>query len=341
MDQHLDAERLAAFADGTLTRAERAALEAHAADCADCLQLLAAMARTEPPLARAGWRLPAWRWAVPIAAAATAVALWINVAPRRATDDAQAPTPAPTSEAQSAEKSAAAPPATPPPTESRDRIDRKRDAPPPAPLAKAAPARAGRGSERDAFADKPQALAEETLARKELGAVAQAPPPPPALPSPQPVAELPIATPSAESRPVGADSARVSQLRLSTRQAPLVEVVSSDPLFRWRATGGVIARSTDGGKTWTSSTTIPNVQLSAGAAPAPATAWLVGAAGVVLLTVDGTEWRRVAFPEAVDLISVSATSARDAAVTAADGRVFRTSDGGGSWSPQEIEGSPF
>ena len=47
MDQHLDAERLAAFADGSLSSAERVAVEAHAADCPHCLQLLAAMARTE------------------------------------------------------------------------------------------------------------------------------------------------------------------------------------------------------------------------------------------------------------------------------------------------------
>ena len=74
MDQHFDAERLAAFADGSLSSAERVAAEAHAADCPHCLQLLAAMARTheEPPRpSRAGWRLPVFvRWAAPLAAAA-------------------------------------------------------------------------------------------------------------------------------------------------------------------------------------------------------------------------------------------------------------------------------
>ncbi len=83
MDQHFDAERLAAFADGSLSSAERVAAEAHAADCPHCLQLLAAMARTheEPPRpSRAGWRLPVFvRWAAPLAAAATGLALWFNV----------------------------------------------------------------------------------------------------------------------------------------------------------------------------------------------------------------------------------------------------------------------
>src|SRR5215207_344089 len=56
MDQHFDAERLAAFADGSLAREERAAAEAHAADCPRCLHLLAAMARTdEPRTARRGF----------------------------------------------------------------------------------------------------------------------------------------------------------------------------------------------------------------------------------------------------------------------------------------------
>jgi hypothetical protein len=82
MDQHFDAERLAAFADGTLSAAERAAAEAHAADCAQCLQLLAAMARTheDPPPSPGAWRLPVFvRWAAPLAAAATGVALWVYV----------------------------------------------------------------------------------------------------------------------------------------------------------------------------------------------------------------------------------------------------------------------
>src|SRR4029453_8967611 len=84
MDQHFDAERLAAFADGSLTAAERAAAEAHAADCSECLQLLAAMARTheeQPRPSHGTWRLPLFvRWAAPLAAAATGVALWLNVA---------------------------------------------------------------------------------------------------------------------------------------------------------------------------------------------------------------------------------------------------------------------
>src|SRR5258708_3260556 len=76
----LDAETVAAWADDTLNRQERAAAEAHAAGCARGQALLAAMVRTTPPVAaRSWWRVSALGWAVPLAAAAAALIIWINV----------------------------------------------------------------------------------------------------------------------------------------------------------------------------------------------------------------------------------------------------------------------
>src|SRR5450759_3700493 len=53
----LDSETIAAWADDSLTAGERAAAEAHAADCARCQAVLAAMVRmaAAPPSA-AWWR---------------------------------------------------------------------------------------------------------------------------------------------------------------------------------------------------------------------------------------------------------------------------------------------
>jgi photosystem II stability/assembly factor-like uncharacterized protein len=51
----------------------------------------------------------------------------------------------------------------------------------------------------------------------------------------------------------------------------------------------------------------------------------------VLQTTDGRTWRRVTFPEPVDLIAVRATSADEATITAADRRTFSTKDGGKTW----------
>ena len=59
---------------------------------------------------------------------------------------------------------------------------------------------------------------------------------------------------------------------------------------------------------------------------------MVGRDGTVILTIDGTRWSRVAFPERVDLVAVNATDARVATVTTRDSRRFATRDGGVTWS---------
>ena len=79
----LDAETVAAWMDGVLAADVLAAAEGHAAGCARCQAVLSAMARTAPSVARRSW-WPAsltFRLLVPAAAAATALALWIAVAP--------------------------------------------------------------------------------------------------------------------------------------------------------------------------------------------------------------------------------------------------------------------
>jgi photosystem II stability/assembly factor-like uncharacterized protein len=58
----------------------------------------------------------------------------------------------------------------------------------------------------------------------------------------------------------------------------------------------------------------------------------VGAAGTVLRTTDGRAWRRTSVPDPADLAAVSAKDADIATVTTVDGRVFRTTDGGITWS---------
>jgi hypothetical protein len=71
----IDAEALAAWADGAMSRADRAAFEIHAADCARCQALMAAMARTEPPpIEPAWWRRTVFSWLMPLAAATAAIA---------------------------------------------------------------------------------------------------------------------------------------------------------------------------------------------------------------------------------------------------------------------------
>ena len=78
----LDAETLAALADGMLTSAARREAEAHLADCDRCQALSAVMVRAEVaagPLHGEAARKRMLGWLVPAAAAATAIALWVLV----------------------------------------------------------------------------------------------------------------------------------------------------------------------------------------------------------------------------------------------------------------------
>jgi photosystem II stability/assembly factor-like uncharacterized protein len=58
---------------------------------------------------------------------------------------------------------------------------------------------------------------------------------------------------------------------------------------------------------------------------------MVGRGGLVLVSSDGRQFRRVTFPEMTDLSAVAATDERSASVSTIDGRVFNTTDAGLTW----------
>ncbi len=121
----------------------------------------------------------------------------------------------------------------------------------------------------------------------------------------------------------------MTQLR---KQAASPVIVSPDANSQWRATTpGTVERSEDGGRTWIPVRLGAKEEVLGGASPARLVCWLVGRAGLVLLATDGTNFTRLPFPEAVDLVSVVSPEARIAVVTTADGRTFRTEDGGRNW----------
>ncbi len=83
-DTCLDAETLAAWSDGGLSAKAAAAVELHASNCSRCAAVLGEMARSTPAAsATHGWT-PArvFRWLAPLAAAATAIAIWVAVPDR-------------------------------------------------------------------------------------------------------------------------------------------------------------------------------------------------------------------------------------------------------------------
>jgi hypothetical protein len=119
---------------------------------------------------------------------------------------------------------------------------------------------------------------------------------------------------------------------MQERAAALIEIVSPDPARRWRIVlAERVERTTSAGSRWDAAEMNAPATFTAGASPAPTVCWLVGRAGAVRLTTDGIRFDAIVFPESVDLVSVSATSATSAIVTTADGRAFRTDDRGVTW----------
>ena len=303
----LDAETLAAWADGTLSADAAARVDAHAAGCSRCVALMTAVTQSTPAEgASDGWwgRLGGARWLVPLAAAATVVAIWVAV-PRndrpRVTDLAQVEAPAapvpPSPDATLQDETAAR--EADDPSRAADAV--RADSPAEAEDQRAADAELRR--ER-AFEINEEEPAQGTRASGDRAAVG--------LTS--------ASAPSALARQAQAG------------QIPAIEIRSTDPMVRWRiGAAGLIERSGDAGSSWEPQASGVPTDLTAGACPSPVVCWIVGREGTAILTVDGRTWRPLTFPEPVDLVSVQAVDARAATVTAADGRLFSTADGGLTW----------
>jgi hypothetical protein len=352
----LDAEMLAAWIDGDLTAADVSAAEAHVSSCARCQAMVAAIVRSTPPATAA---VPWWRrgWAlgalVPLTAGAAAIAIYIatpdverRAAPAVANGQAL-PNAAPSQperrqlQPQVPSSAATVQPFSTPPQPPNANLERTRASQSQADASSSA-YRAGAGTAESEQAKK------ETVdgARRDEAARKSAPAPAVAMPAAPPPATASLeAAASARLRDAAAAAAPEPQREtVGARSAPLAktafvrpptEIVSPDQLVRWRpGASGLIHRSTDGGATWTVQSSGVAEDLVAGSAPSTTACWIVGRRGIVLLTADGVQWRRIAFPETVDLIGVQAVDLASATVTTADGRRFRTADGGQTWSRQ-------
>lgn len=328
-----DVDLVAALAEDTLTRDERSRVEAHVIQCVRCQAWLSALEKTRPPAPTLPWwRRRAIAWLVPVAAAATALAIWTDVTRHAGLARSDVPFQAARNDARSLEsaskrergaldgKQRAQSPVATPPTVARSEAAARKPEPP------------GPSSESDQSAHA-RTLADSAAATPE--------PPPPAPPPEGAAAEASTAprssrpiTPAPPSeaptaKPEAADRGLVRQRALAADSL----IASADASHRWRVADGVVQHSSDGGMTWQSISTGMNVRITAGASPSPAVCWLVGPGGTVALTTDeGRIWRRLAFPEAVDLISVRPKDGGHAEIVTADGRTFRTSDGGRTWS---------
>lgn len=356
-----DAGLVAAWQEGALPPEAAARMERHTASCTRCRAVLAAMASMDADTATdrnaaaasaevsrfAGWRV--WlRWLTPIAAAATAVAIWVASpespgVPPTVTSDLQTAAPPPITGTAAERPDSATPPSsaapTPPGLAEAERLSRD--------------AGAAGGAEANVAAPAPDTTA------------AAAPPAPPPLPTPaaRPDVQTEALGVSADARaatppdrggppaPGRAVSQETRALRSAAPAAPgnavperralAIDTVAAPPLVlvapsgvvRWRVAGAAVERSTDGGRSWSTATMDMPRPVTSGAAVSDTVCWLAGPGGTVRRSVDGRAFRPVPFPDSSDLTAIAATSADEARVTTAAGRVFETADGGRTWRP--------
>ena len=370
---HVDAELAAAWMDRRLDTAAARSVEAHLAACHDCQALFATLARIAPDEAAANAGAAWWRrlragWLVPATvAAAAALVIWVAVPQQRAAapapesvqarDDrglgAGGATPRDTAPVAPEAKTAAQPGAAAETDAAADRRfaqsapepQRKaaafdRAAPPVAPATPAAPAAANELERRDRLADAaappPAGSLKETIvvtgespvvdsqtARR--AAVAGA------APAPTPAPERQEAASAAQGRLLR-DNA---QLAAGLRAPGALTIIAVDGAARWRRVGTRVefAPRADGGFSAVA-LPAPAEAIAAGSSPGGTVCWLVGSDGLVLLTTDGVRFARLSAPAPTSLVAVIAADARTATVTAVDGRRFRTTDGGATWTLQ-------
>lgn len=355
--QCVDPETLAAWADGSLSGEALARAEHHAAGCARCQAMLAAMARTVPEITiPPRWQVLSARWLVPFAAAAIVLAVWVGVGRQRPETAAVRSGPAAAAEVPPAPElmnapSLRSPEIDPPENDPRAaRVERR-------------PIGGTQETESRDSAAKSRVVAPKEEAkpgdppRQYSDALASPPPPAPPgpAPSPRPASESAKTAATLETIqavPTAPPAASQSVAARAAVQPAATDIISPEPAFRWRLLApATIQRSTDGGATWTTQAMrfagqglLPQgrnvatanlaapITLTTGSAAARDVCWIVGAGGVVLLSTDGASWQRRPFPEPVNLTGVRAVDARTAVVTTEDRRQFSTADGGATWS---------
>jgi hypothetical protein len=263
----VEPEVIAAWAEGALSRNEAAAIEAHLANCAACQQVLAVFARTVPAPVESGLGRTRWhlRWAIPMTAAATAVAIWVAVP-----DDRKEPI-------QDAFAIADSTPSTEP-SEPAAKSEADRAAP-----SVVAPERSESPARRDADSSLRARAENREMQQEKQEAGGQALPREPAAPA---AAAAPTSDPrplaDAAEAPAAARSAAVAQQRPEAEAFAPIEVVSPDPNVRWRVlTTGRLERSINAGKTWE---TVP-LQMKIADVRA------VSATTAIATAVDGRQFR--------------------------------------------------
>lgn len=343
----LDAEVLAAWADGGLAGLERAAAEAHAAGCAQCQAMMASMVRSLPAdAALDAARSPLRRWMMfltPAMAGAVAVVVWIavgrNADRQLATPIASAPA------ATTADRSVAAPPvelpaepappsssaATPQqaPKASARRVDELRKAPSPEVLGETVQVASERDSAAAVVTTDP-ANRMEVKDRKTEFATAT---PPPA---------------AAEPLPRAADARGYIPPQQQANQAPNQQANQQASQQANQQAPGMLDARIAAGRGGREETQLAAAQAARSflspqtiVAPNGVTRWRVGGGSRIEYSADsGQTWATQYDAGAgVALVAGTAVSATVAWIVGRDGAVFVTADGR-TWTRTAVPGAP-
>ena len=134
-----------------------------------------------------------------------------------------------------------------------------------------------------------------------------------------------------------------SLLKLDAAGEFSLQIKSPSGKILWRAgKGGVIQRSADAGRTWTSQKSPLQEDWLAGAAASDNVCWIAGRSGAIARTTDGNHWKKIAPPPMAadssgklpDWNSITASDAKNVTITASDQRYFSTQNAGKTWTAQ-------
>ena len=339
-----DAASLAAYADNGLTADERRRVEAHAADCATCLEHLALLGAIsldrEAPEPSRSW-LIRWGWLVPVATAMLVVAVWTRLPEQGVSRDAARPAPAPTQAmAPPPEQEVAAPNelAAAQSTAERDARDQAKQRR----AARTAPAAPGR--EAALLEKKVDALApleRRDEERQKLAATSPVPPAAPEAPGAAPATPAAVQAQKASegnvqrqrlgaaskvAQPAAASPALADAMKEEVRAEP------APPRESYRALGSRIEQSKDGGTTWRTALSDPQSTFTSVGCAAGGGCWIGTADGQMLRPTPGGFSRSV-LPIRARVVAIVSGGSQAAVVTVEGGQQFRTADGGATWTP--------
>jgi len=361
-------EILAAYYDRSLSRSERARVDAHLVACVRCQSMMASMVRADdadrarPPEAS---RAVFWmtRLLAPVAVVGVVIAIVIGIRTReqRAPEVIALASPAVSQRLELAERGAAPASEAAPQVEQESTIA---SAPPPAALGKSLTPRIATphhhratdksvassvanstpmrtesfsasvsGAAKMTNAPGTGGVGESTRAEQSAGNEIAEEKSEPSL-AENSRAQGSTAAAGAAQAPSEAARASVSSTFEAAVTAPPANQISSpDGSVQWQfGIGGLIMRSGNSSP-WLAMRSGVTTDLLAASAPSNDVCWVVGKSGTIVRTLDGgAHWQLVTPPSRDNFVAIRATDSNNAMVFAANGPRFITHDGGVTWS---------